>query len=210
MELQSLELANRELEEQIQHLRSTLEKKSSLGSISSDDRICLGKIRELGEIKAHKKRKIQELEEKETLLRCLIEKILGPKPIKQKRLCDLLKNNSKHHIYRSKNHKIKDPQKIDKSRQRQVNKHICFNLGNDTLKRMVNHNPMACKCYDKCRSPNLKELYVDKDLAGICSCRQENAKNCNVNELCKCGKYLLQESQTECSDAQEDPRCSFL
>ncbi|XP_014484865.1 PREDICTED: uncharacterized protein LOC106749691 [Dinoponera quadriceps] len=69
MELESLELANKETEEKLRALRHRLSSTSSLRSIHSEDLICLKKIRQLAEEELNLKSCIKELENKETTYR---------------------------------------------------------------------------------------------------------------------------------------------
>lgn len=71
MELESLELANKEMEEKLVGLRNRVQRHStpSLHSIHSEDLICLKKIRQLAEEELNLKSCIKELEDKETMYR---------------------------------------------------------------------------------------------------------------------------------------------
>ena len=104
MKLESLELANCELEAQIERLETKLAAQPSLKSITSDDRVCLARIRHLGETEMRAKRCIRELEEREAALRSQIERILGPSD--GKRLCEAANvpdrqgHGGRHHAHR--------------------------------------------------------------------------------------------------------------
>lgn len=108
MELESLGQVNRELEEQIQHLEAQLNSQTSLESISSEDRICLARIRKLAEDEIKMKSNIRELEEREKVLCCQIEKIFGSskEPCSDKRLCEAARSQ-KHHAHKLKSRKKK-------------------------------------------------------------------------------------------------------
>ncbi|XP_043289230.1 uncharacterized protein [Venturia canescens] len=78
MELESLELENKEFDERLQSLQKELtsNKTPSLHSIHSEDLICLARIRELGEEEMNFKNSIRELEERETIFQEQINRIL--------------------------------------------------------------------------------------------------------------------------------------
>lgn len=71
MELESLELANKEMEEKLVGLRNRVQRRGipSLHSIHSEDLICLKKIRQLAEEELNLKSCIKELEDKEAVYR---------------------------------------------------------------------------------------------------------------------------------------------
>ncbi|XP_070169071.1 uncharacterized protein [Polyergus mexicanus] len=81
MELESLELANKEMEERLIELRNEITRHStpSLHSIHSDDLICLRKIRQLAEEELKLKNCIKELENKEITYRRQMSKLLSCK-----------------------------------------------------------------------------------------------------------------------------------
>lgn len=81
MELESLELANKEMEEKLAELRKEVQKRStpSLHSIHSEDMICLRKIRQHAEEELKLKNCIRELENKELLFRRQMGKLLSCK-----------------------------------------------------------------------------------------------------------------------------------
>lgn len=81
MELESLELANKEMEEKLAGLRNEVQRYStpSLHSIHSEDLICLRKIRQLAEEELKLKNCIRELESKELMYRRQMSKILSCK-----------------------------------------------------------------------------------------------------------------------------------
>lgn len=81
MELESLELANREMEEKLIGLQNEVQRHStpSLHSIHSEDLICLKKIRQLAEEELRLKNCIEELENKEIMYRRHMDKLLSCK-----------------------------------------------------------------------------------------------------------------------------------
>ncbi|KYN45371.1 hypothetical protein ALC56_00218 [Trachymyrmex septentrionalis] len=81
MELESLELANKEMEEKLTELRNEIQKRNtpSLHSIHSEDLICLKKIRQLAEEELKLKNYIGELESKEFMYRRQMSKLLSCK-----------------------------------------------------------------------------------------------------------------------------------
>ncbi|XP_036145775.1 uncharacterized protein LOC105838528 [Monomorium pharaonis] len=81
MELESLELVNKEMEEKLAELRKEIQRRStpSLHSIHSEDLICLGKIRQLAEEELKLKNCIRELENKEFTYRRQMGKLLSCK-----------------------------------------------------------------------------------------------------------------------------------
>lgn len=81
MELESLELANKEMEEKMIGLRDEIQRRStpSLHSIHSEDLICLKKIRQLAEEELKLKGCIKELESKEFMYRRQMGKLLSCK-----------------------------------------------------------------------------------------------------------------------------------
>ncbi|XP_050449257.1 uncharacterized protein LOC126850381 [Cataglyphis hispanica] len=110
MELESLELANKEMEERLIELQNEVAKHStpSLHSIHSDDLICLRKIRQLAEEELKLKNCIKELENKEITYRRQMSKLLSCKKFQRdnrkteieknsKRLCPL--KDRKHDAY---------------------------------------------------------------------------------------------------------------
>lgn len=78
MELESLELANKEMEEKLVGLRNRIQRQStpSLHSIHSEDLICLKKICQLAEEELNLKSCIKELEDKEVLYRRQMKQFL--------------------------------------------------------------------------------------------------------------------------------------
>ncbi|KYN03392.1 hypothetical protein ALC62_05784 [Cyphomyrmex costatus] len=81
MELESLELANKEMEEKLTELRNEIQKRDtpSLHSIHSEDLICLKKIRQFAEEELKLKNYIRELESKELMYRRQMNKLLSCK-----------------------------------------------------------------------------------------------------------------------------------
>ncbi|XP_011871742.1 PREDICTED: uncharacterized protein LOC105564159 isoform X3 [Vollenhovia emeryi] len=81
MELESLELANKEMEDKLAGLRNEIQRRStpSLHSIHSEDLICLRKIRQLAEEELKLKNCIRELESKELMYRRQMGKLLSCK-----------------------------------------------------------------------------------------------------------------------------------
>ncbi|KAL6262606.1 hypothetical protein P5V15_005400 [Pogonomyrmex californicus] len=81
MELESLELANKEMEEKLTGLRNEIRRCStpSLHSIHSEDLLCLKKIRQLAEQELKLKNCIRELESKEIMYRRQMGKLLSCK-----------------------------------------------------------------------------------------------------------------------------------
>nr|XP_012219998.1 PREDICTED: uncharacterized protein LOC105670835 [Linepithema humile] len=81
MKLESLELANREMEEKLMGLQNEVRRHStpSLHSIHSEDLICLKKIRQLAEEELKLKNCIKELESKEITYRRHMDKLLSCK-----------------------------------------------------------------------------------------------------------------------------------
>lgn len=81
MELESLELANKEMEEKLIGLRKEVQRRTtpSLHSIHSEDLICLKKIRQLAEEELKLKNCIKELESKEVMYRRQMGKLLSCK-----------------------------------------------------------------------------------------------------------------------------------
>lgn len=81
MELESLELANEEMEEKLAGLRDEVKRHStpSLHSIHSEDLICLRKIRQLAEEEFKLKNCIEELKTKETMYRRQMRQLLSCK-----------------------------------------------------------------------------------------------------------------------------------
>jgi hypothetical protein len=84
MELESVELANREMEERLTQLRDDVESAQGLHSIHSEDLICLKKVRRLAEEELKLKNCIEQLENKECMYRRQMKKILSCK----KHQCD--------------------------------------------------------------------------------------------------------------------------
>lgn len=99
MELESLELANKEMEERLIELRNEVAKHStpSLHSIHSDDLICLRKIRQLAEEELKLKNCIKELENKEITYRRQMSKLLSCKKFQRdnKKMTEIEKNSKK-------------------------------------------------------------------------------------------------------------------
>ncbi|EGI65080.1 hypothetical protein G5I_06541 [Acromyrmex echinatior] len=93
MELESLELANKEMEEKLAELRNKIQKRNtpSLHSIHSEDLICLKKIRQFAEEELKLKNYIRELESKEFMYRRQMNKLLSCKKFQ----CDSEKMESK-------------------------------------------------------------------------------------------------------------------
>ncbi|XP_072759261.1 uncharacterized protein [Anoplolepis gracilipes] len=85
MQLESLELANKEMEEKLIGLRNEVTRYStpSLHSIHSDDLICLKKIRQLAEEELKLKNSIKELESKEITYRRQMNKLLSCKKLQR-------------------------------------------------------------------------------------------------------------------------------
>ncbi|CAL1674038.1 unnamed protein product [Lasius platythorax] len=85
MELESLELANKEMEERLVGLRDEVTRHGapSLHSIHSDDLICLRKIRQLAEEELKLKNCIKELENKEMTYRRQMSKLLSCKKLQR-------------------------------------------------------------------------------------------------------------------------------
>ncbi|KAL0132768.1 hypothetical protein PUN28_000479 [Cardiocondyla obscurior] len=81
MELESLELANQEMEEKLAGLRKEVQKYNtpSLHSIHSEDLICLKRIHQLAEEELKLKNYIRELESKELMYRRQMNKLLSCK-----------------------------------------------------------------------------------------------------------------------------------
>ncbi|XP_024868663.1 uncharacterized protein LOC112452609 isoform X1 [Temnothorax curvispinosus] len=81
MELESLELANKEMEEKLTGLRNEVQRYNtpSLHSVHSEDLICLRKIRQLAEEELKLKNCISELESKEFMYRRQMGKLLSCK-----------------------------------------------------------------------------------------------------------------------------------
>lgn len=81
MELESLELANKEMEEKLIGLRDEMQRRNtpSLHSIHSEDLICLRRIRQLAEEELKLKNCIRELESKEFTYRRQMGKLLSCK-----------------------------------------------------------------------------------------------------------------------------------
>ncbi|XP_033222227.1 uncharacterized protein LOC117176208 isoform X2 [Belonocnema kinseyi] len=81
MELESLELSNKELGNQLETLEKEVDQKStlSLHSIHSEDLVCLTRIRQLGEEERSLKCCIRQLEEKEMFYRKQMECLLMSK-----------------------------------------------------------------------------------------------------------------------------------
>lgn len=124
MELESLELANKEMEERLGELRNEITRHStpSLHSIHSDDLICLRKIRQLAEEELKLKNCIKGLENKEIMYRRQMNKLLSCKKFqrgkmmetgKKSKLC-LLKSR-KHDAYMTKKKYVfKDKRRVGK------------------------------------------------------------------------------------------------
>ncbi|XP_025264346.1 uncharacterized protein LOC105250451 [Camponotus floridanus] len=111
MELESLELANKEIEERLIELRNEITRHStpSLHSIHSDDLICLRKIRQLAEEELKLKNCIKELENKEIMYRREMNKLLSCNKFKRGKMTETGKNsklcslkNRKHEAYMTK------------------------------------------------------------------------------------------------------------
>jgi hypothetical protein len=102
MELESLELGNIEMEEHIKCLETRLNRQASLGSINSEDRRDLRKIRFLGSQRCRLKKSIRELEAREATIQEQFKRILEQ--------CSQQNgsNNSKHHVHRSRKHKMSE------------------------------------------------------------------------------------------------------
>ncbi|GAB1869425.1 hypothetical protein CAJAP_10504 [Camponotus japonicus] len=111
MELESLELANKEIEERLIELRNEITRHStpSLHSIHSDDLICLRKIRQLAEEELKLKNCIKELENKEIMYRRQMNKLLSCKKFQRGKMTGTGKNSKlcplksrKHEAYMTK------------------------------------------------------------------------------------------------------------
>jgi len=85
MELESLELANKEMKEKLIGLQNEVQRHStpSLHSIHSEDLICLKKIRQLAEEELKLKNCIKELESKEIMYRRHMNKLLSCKELRR-------------------------------------------------------------------------------------------------------------------------------
>lgn len=99
MELESLELANKEMEERLIELRNEVARHStpSLHSIHSDDLICLRKIRQLAEEELKLKNCIKELENKEITYRRQMSKLLSCKKFERdnRKMTEIEKNSKR-------------------------------------------------------------------------------------------------------------------
>lgn len=95
MELESLELANKEMEEILIRLRDEVTRYTtpSLHSIHSDDLICLKKIRQLAEEELKLKNCIKELENKEMTYRRQMNKLLSCKKLQRQKMTETGKNS---------------------------------------------------------------------------------------------------------------------
>ncbi|XP_029157252.1 uncharacterized protein LOC114929759 [Nylanderia fulva] len=95
MELESLELANKEMEERLVKLRDEVTKYTtpSLHSIHSDDLICLRKIRQLAEEELKLKNCIKGLENKEMTYRRQMSKLLSCKKLQRRKTTETGKNS---------------------------------------------------------------------------------------------------------------------
>ncbi|XP_008202189.1 uncharacterized protein LOC100120476 isoform X1 [Nasonia vitripennis] len=144
MELESLGQANRELEEQIRHLEDQLNSQTSLQSISSEDRICLSRIRKLAKDEIKMKSNIRELEEREKVLCCQIEKIFGSS---DKPLCEAARGQ-KHHAHRPKSRKKKHCNTLETSTESLFKKDKkCDKSKCDMLNSIIPGNiPVMCCC----------------------------------------------------------------
>ncbi|XP_017889596.1 uncharacterized protein LOC108630682 isoform X2 [Ceratina calcarata] len=81
MELESLELANREMFETVNNLEKEVRSYTtpSLHSIHSEDLLCLSKIRQLAQEELNLKNCIRELEQKETIFKEHMDRLLASK-----------------------------------------------------------------------------------------------------------------------------------
>ncbi|XP_018359891.1 PREDICTED: uncharacterized protein LOC108759096 [Trachymyrmex cornetzi] len=109
MELESLELANKEMKEKLAELRNKIQKRNtpSLHSIHSEDLICLKKIRQFAKEELKLKNYIRELESKELMYRRQMSKLLSCKKFQRdsekmesketdKKLFDLLEDYTRN------------------------------------------------------------------------------------------------------------------
>ncbi|KYQ50360.1 hypothetical protein ALC60_10477 [Trachymyrmex zeteki] len=122
MELESLELDNKEMEEKLAELRNEIQKCNtpSLHSIHSEDLICLKKIRQFAEEELKLKNYIRELESKEFMYRRQMSKLLSCKKFQRdsekmqesketgKKLFDLLKDYTRNKYVTKKKFKFED------------------------------------------------------------------------------------------------------
>lgn len=125
MELESLELANREMEERLIGLRKEVTKYTtpSLHSIHSDDLICLRKIRQLAEEELKLKNYIKELESKEIMHRRQMTKLLSCKKRDSGKMTEIGRNrrlgcpvkDRKHDTYMTKRkNAVKDKGRVSR------------------------------------------------------------------------------------------------
>lgn len=139
MELESLELANKEIEERLIELRNEITRHStpSLHSIHSDDLICLRKIRQLAEEELKLKNCIKELENKEIMYRRQMNKLLSCNKFKRGKMTETGKNsklcslkNRKHEAYMTKRkYVLKDKGRVSK---KNVN-YVRLSIHNSTI-----------------------------------------------------------------------------
>lgn len=97
MELESLELANKEMEEKLIGLRDEVQRCStpSLHSIHSEDLICLRRIRQLAEEELKLKNCIKELENKEFVYRRQMGKLLSCKKFNSGRMTECVQGSKR-------------------------------------------------------------------------------------------------------------------
>lgn len=128
MELESLELANKEMEERLTELRNEMTRHStpSLHSIHSDDLICLRKIRQLAEEELKLKNCIKELENKEITYKHQMSKLLSCKKFQRdsRKMTEIERNsrrvwcplkNRKHDVYATKRkYALKDKGRVSR------------------------------------------------------------------------------------------------
>lgn len=95
MELESLELVNKEMEEKLAGLRNEVQRYStpSLHSIHSEDLICLRKIRQLAEEELKLKNCIRELESKELMYRRQMGKLLSCKKFDSRKMTECVQES---------------------------------------------------------------------------------------------------------------------
>lgn len=81
MELESLELMNKEMNDTLKNLEKEVRchSSASLHSIHSEDLLCLSKIRQLAEEELNLKNRIKQLEQKETLFKEHMDRLLTSK-----------------------------------------------------------------------------------------------------------------------------------
>lgn len=97
MELESLELVNKEMEGKLAVLRKEMQRYNtpSLHSIHSEDLICLKKIRQLAEEELKLKNCIRELESKEFMYRRQMGKMLSCKKFDSGKMTECMQESRK-------------------------------------------------------------------------------------------------------------------